>query len=624
MAAAKKKVAPELPWQQTLVLLKAQQDPVAQKLANWIYVTETDVPVDPRALAAFIIQNPDWPKLHRFRAKLEKEIGSSFTPTEINIWFQSNPPETADGLHAMVDALVKTGQPATAQKTLAGFWPEIKLSKNETATLAGHFKNILPASLHAQRLDELIWQGRLEEADTMLAFVGQETRALGYARIALAKNSKGADKALAAVPASMMSDEGLLFERMRYRRRKDMDAGALQILDLAGQNQKRPEIWWKEINILARRALEDGNPSEALRIAKKHQMTSGAEFAQAEWLIGWLYLRALKQPAQAYRHFDGLYKNVQSAISRSRAAYWAARAAENIPDHVIATEWDKVAAGYSSTFYGQLSHRKLYGSLLPASATTASIPPERQAAFNAREPVRAARLLHKSGLGMMTDPFHAKLLMDAKDKTDYALAARLARETGRTYYAVEANKQAQQALGVYLFEEGYPLFPSLPEAHPEKALVHAIVYRESMFDQKALSSAGARGLMQLMPATAKMMSKKKGLNYRLDKLTEDPRFNLTLGSVYLESLVNNYGGFYPMAIAAYNAGPGRVREWIDTFGDPRKGEIDIIEWVENIPIYETRNYVQRVMESYYIYRIRLNQPPRTIFDFVPANNNMAR
>jgi soluble lytic murein transglycosylase len=188
---------------------------------------------------------------------------------------------------------------------------------------------------------------------------------------------------------------------------------------------------------------------------------------------------------------------------------------------------------------------------------------------------------------------------------------------------VQANKDCQQTLGQFLFAEGYPALHVLPLQSPEKSLVHAIIHRESMFNPAAMSPVGARGLMQLMPATASQMAKKAGERYNADRLISDPRYNTLLGSTYLHDLVDNYGGFYPMAIGAYNAGPGNVKSWIADFGDPRKdgvnkGGMNIIDWVEHIPIYETRNYIQRVMESYYIYRLRFGMEPKTILDFVNA------
>ena len=215
----------------------------------------------------------------------------------------------------------------------------------------------------------------------------------------------------------------------------------------------------------------------------------------------------------------------------------------------------------------------------------------------------------------LTDVFFTRLLAGAKDKIDYALVAKLAHETNNIQFAVQANKDAQQKLGVFLWEDGYPV-PAVLGRDPEKALVSAIIYRESMFDKDVVSPAGAMGLMQLMPATAKETAQRGGFGYSRQKLTQDPAYNIRLGSAYLSKLVGGYDGFYPYAIAAYNGGPSNVNSWIDDYGDPAEGKADLVDWVESIPVYETRNYVQRVLETYYMYRIRYGQEPKTIFNFV--------
>ncbi|MCK5518988.1 MAG: lytic transglycosylase domain-containing protein, partial [Alphaproteobacteria bacterium] len=235
--------------------------------------------------------------------------------------------------------------------------------------------------------------------------------------------------------------------------------------------------------------------------------------------------------------------------------------------------------------------------------------------FESKEMVQAARLLSSAGLSKIADPFFVKLLKDTTDRSDFVMTARLARETGRHYFTVEANKQLQQKLGEFMFMDGYPLLQIQPVNKPEVSLVHAIVYRESMFDTTATSSAGARGLMQLMPNTARQVSKSIGKKFISRKLTNNPQYNIELGTAYLQSLLDTYNESYPLAIAAYNAGPGNVDKWINQFGDPRSNRIDIIDWIEQIPFYETRNYVQRVMESYYIYRLRLFKRPKTILEF---------
>lgn len=448
----------------------------------------------------------------------------------------------------------------------------------------------------------------------MLAFVGPETRALGRARMSLGQMAKSADADLQNVPPHLQQHEALLYERTRYRRRKDMTEGAIDILKMLPQTQQKPEKWWEEIRVLVRRKMEEKDYAAAYALAQKHQLSQGAEYAQAEWIMGWLELRRLHQPEKAFQRFSNIYQNVTSAISKSRAAYWAGRAAEAMHNTELATQWHKLAATYPSTYYGQLSFVKIYGKPFGAFADPA-ITPEAAKTFTADERVRAIRILHKNKMARFVDPFFARLIADAQDDATLNQIAALARETGRHYYAVESNKQAQQRLGKFLMKEGYPLLPSLPLAKPERALVHAIIHRESMFDTKAVSHAGARGMMQLMPATAKSMAQKTKRAYKFEKLTDDPVYNVLLGSTYLQQLINNYNGYYPMAIAAYNAGPGNVAKWVKQFGDPRKGDMDVIDWVEHIPIYETRNYVQRVMESYFIYRLRNGEEPRIITSF---------
>lgn len=604
-------------WAKTLALLTATNDPLAQKLLVWLYASETSVGSEPRALMNFVEKNPDWPRLHAARRKIESSIeDSTLQPAEIATWFDLYPPLSYDGIRAYLDALIALKQTTRARAALADYWSDAELKKNQVAALTAKYKSLFAAGAMAARLDHLIWEGRYAEADTMLAFVGADTRALGYARMALAKQTPDANSALAKVPANLRGNEGLMFERMKYRRRKDSGDSALEMLAAYKGKQLRPDKWWGEIHIMARRALERGDYRSGHRIASRHQLSEGAEFASAEWLLGWLSLRFLNDPVDAYRHFDKMYRNVGSAVSRSRGAYWAARASETLKETATAAQWHKISAFYPSTFYGQLSYIQLNGKPQLAALASPPISEETIAAFDKRELVRAVLLLHKVKLTRTADPFFAKMLSLAKTRDEYRLIARLADKVGRPYYAVEANKQMQQNIGGFMLEEGYPLLPKPLPKQPDAALIHAIVHRESMFDPRAQSTVGARGLMQLMPATAKAVAKQTKRAYKLEMLTDDPKYNVALGSAYLNELVEKYNGYYPMAIAAYNAGPSRVSTWIGLFGDPRHGDMDSIDWVEHIPIYETRNYVQRVMESYFLYRVKLGQAPKTIGEFV--------
>jgi soluble lytic murein transglycosylase len=602
-------------WQKTFTLMK-NKDPVAAKLLTWIYATETNIPLEAKNLMKFVDENPDWPRLSDFREKIEESISSSkVSPHETAEWFRRNPPQSYDGLKAYVAALKSFGEGDEIGRVVSKFWRVAAMERNETAAASAQYRQYLAPADHAARLDRMIWDGRYSEAEYMLAFVGPETRAEGQARIALARNKAKAVGLLNAVPAKLQNDEGMLYERARWHRRRNEDARALSVIDAAMHGpMQHPETWWTEQNTLARRAIEDHDFAKAYDIASHHRLKDGVEYAQAEWLLGWLDLRYMNRPGAALKRFGDLYGRVGSAISKARAAYWAARAADVVHMKYTSTSWDEAAAGYLSTYYGQLSYGRLHGAAKPGDVGEAAPSQETVQAFEKNELVHAVRILQRTGLEQCFDSFLAKIVALAKTNDDYHLAARLAHETGHEHYAVQANKDAQQKLGGWILKDGYPTLLHAPDK-PEKALVHAIIYRESMFNQNAVSAAGAMGLMQLMPATAKAYSKKQKERFRKDKLTADPRYNMRLGAAYLANMIDQYNGSVPVAIAVYNAGPGNMAEWMRTFGTPGKRDIDIVDWIELIPNYETRNYVQRVMESWYMYRLKFREKPLTVADF---------
>jgi soluble lytic murein transglycosylase len=599
-------------WQNAL---SGNPDPLAQKLLIWLNVTEANQPYSPPELIRFTLENSDWPKLYTFRDQVEKGIGTLSHPYEIAAWFDQNPPKSADGIKVYVAALIDLDHSDKAKAALKKFWLDAELDKKETSAAASQYRRLFPLTAHIDRLDNLLWKQRYQEAEYMLPLVDADHSRLAQARIALGRMSSKAPKLVAALPLALQNDSGLIYDRLKWRRQMNKDADAVSFLRSAPKNPAHPELWWRERNILARRTLEKRDYAGAYKIILNNGLVSGADYSQAEWILGWLSLRFLHQPDKAYQHFDNFYQAVTSAVSRSRAAYWLARAAEAMRQEEASKNWDKLGAQFPSTFYGQLCYEKINGPVDAAQFMDDQVPPESFQGFDDTELVQAVRLLADAGVPKYADPFFIKLLNKAKDRTDFILISRLARETGRIRFSVEANKQLQQKLGDFMFTEGYPLLPSLPVDDPESALIHAIVHRESMFDARAASPAGASGLMQLMPRTAKHVSKHIGKKFTVDKLTENPLYNIELGATYLQSLLDDYDGYYPLAIAAYNAGPSNVKKWVKEFGDPRKGKVDIIDWIELIPIYETRNYVQRVMESYYIYKLRLSEPPQTVLAF---------
>jgi soluble lytic murein transglycosylase len=353
--------------------------------------------------------------------------------------------------------------------------------------------------------------------------------------------------------------------------------------------------------------MERGDFNLAYRIVKDHGQTSGVGLADAEFLAGFLALRFLDMPSEAFNHFHKLYRSVSSPISKARGAYWSGRAADALGQKEQAREWFQTASEFGTTFYGQLAAKHLGGRGhidLPAEPRVSKAE---ATAFERRDVVRAARMLSEilGSNDSRVTAFVRRISLDAKAPSEYTLAARLAREVGRRDLAVAAAKDAAQE-NIFLVEAGYPMIKT-DVGNPELALIHAIIRQESTFNTNVVSSAGARGLMQLMPGTAQLVATRLGIKkHQQGRLISDPDYNVRLGAAYLDEMIERFNGSYVLAIASYNAGPSRTRQWIETFGDPRTGSVDVVDWIELIPISETRNYVQRVMEAMLVYRARIH------------------
>jgi soluble lytic murein transglycosylase len=439
----------------------------------------------------------------------------------------------------------------------------------------------------------------------MLPKVDAGRRALAQARIKLAAEAKDAQAAVAAVPQDLRNDPGLIFERARLLRRQEKYSAAAALLDPPPQGVLRPDLMWAELKKASRGSLDDGNVSAAYRLAAAHGTDNGEDFAEGEFLAGWIALRFLEDAPNAMRHFTALYAGTTSVISQSRGAYWAARAAEQMGDLAKAQDWYRTAAKGMTTFYGQLAAAHLNDGRKLQLAGTAKPTAKEKALFDKQELVRVIRMLTTLGEGERTRPFLSKLMELNSRPAEYQLVAALAMEINRKDFAVAVAKEARTR-GTEMIDFLYPVIKLPGGTNPEPALVLGVIRQESAFDVGAVSSAGARGLMQLLPGTAKGVAKQAGIKFAQKRLTSDSSYNITLGRAYLDELLSRFGGSYVLTAAAYNAGPSRVRDWIATYGDPRQRSIDVIDWIESIPFDETRNYVMRILENTQVYRARLN------------------
>jgi soluble lytic murein transglycosylase len=558
-------------------------------------------------IADFLDANPTWPSRDRLirRAEEAMEISRVADPIALE-WFTLHRPLSGPGQIRLAEAMLRNGMTEDGRQWLRYAWVNNVFARRMSKALYRRHRKILTKADHMARLDHMLWQGHRYSARRLYSLVPRDYRKLAEARESLMVRGPGVDSKITAVPKALLNDSGLAYERLRWRRRKNLDERAREILLKPPPNLgPRPKKWWLERHIQARGALREGEAGLAYRLASEHgQLAGNFSYAQAEWLSGWIALRYLNDAGTALRHFGNLYGQVKFPVSRARAAYWAGRASMALGNKKDGTKWYRSAAEHPSTYYGQLATGAL-GS--KGRWRMPKVPSPSRAAmrrFNSRELVRLSHMLLELKQEEHLRPIILHLTRAAPSAEGRLQAARLSQGLGQSTLAVRAAKLALRA-GTLLPRIGYPVLSNLAPMPIEAALAHAVARQESEFDATAVSPASARGLMQLLPRTARKVAKSLRLRYRRNRLF-DGRYNMRLGAAYLGQLVKAYRGSYIMALAAYNAGPKRVSRWLRKNGDPRRGTVDPIDWVEAIPISETRNYVQRVMENLQVYRWRFN------------------
>ncbi len=556
---------------------------------------------------AFLARRADWPGLPQLQARAEVAVARSTTPARVLRWFGDRDPATAGGAVALAAALTASGRGPEAAALLRRLWPTVVLDADTQAAMQAAAGPALDAAAHQARLDHLLWEDRRAEARLMLPLVGADWRLLAEARLALREDREGVDRLIAAVPAALAADPGLAHARFDWRARKGRPEGALEILrerSVSAAALGRPAAWANRRALLARAALREGQPKLAQSIAASHHLSSGATKVDLEFLAGFAALRFNSDPAAALAHFQKLAELVATPISVSRGDYWQARALDALGRKDEAAAAMARAAQHHTAYYGLLAAEALGQKLDPALAQPAALPDWRQGAFLASSVTEAALLLYRAGERPLARRFllHLAETMGAEELT---LLGAFALAQNDPHLAVLVGKQAA-GRGIILPAIYFP-DPGvlLPEGLAvERPLALSIARRESEFLPEAVSPAGALGLMQLMPGTAKLMAGKLGLPDRPSALTSDPGYNAQLGSAYLAHLAEEFGPSLALRAAGYNAGPGRPRSWITTLGDPRKAGVDVIDWVEMVPFTETRTYIMRVAEGAVIYGAR--------------------
>jgi soluble lytic murein transglycosylase len=593
------------------------KSPEVVRVLIWSYLTANKSPANFDDIKAFLEHHGDWPRRTKLLSRAEETMPTDLTASGVMKWFDTmGGPVSSAGRMREVKALLALDKTERAKAQIRKIWVKENFTKAQEREFYKRYRKYLTKDDNANRLERLIWDERFWPAYRQLSRVDAGTRRLALARLWLMTRQGNVDKAIADLEKhapQLLNDPGLIYERLRWRRRKGhMDDAEIMLGKISG-DPTHPDKWWTERAVITRDLLQHEKYKEAYNIASHHGLKpdNADTYSEAEWISGWIALRFLKEPKRALQHFTHMHAVVNYPISVARGAYWAGRAAQVMGRKDEARKWLKEAAQHSTTYYGQLARARL-GLADVVSPKVFPAPPSQtmKETFNEHPMTRAAQILFELDEEDRMRPFLQHLSDVDPSATWQTLTAKFAAQHGRPDLAIRLAKASARE-GTPLGQLGYPTVKiPVPKKHQngggvEAPLVLAIIRQESAFYTGAKSPAGARGLMQVMPATAKRVAKANRMPYDRERLINDSAYNLIIGQVYLSDVIEEFNGSYPMALAAYNAGPQRVKRWLKIFGDPRKGDIDIIDWVELIPYSETRNYVQRVLENLSVYRARL-------------------
>jgi soluble lytic murein transglycosylase len=586
-----------------------RQDTLDRHILTWAIAVSGQKGVPSVEIAAAAQELKGWPGLFKLRAYSERALyDENPNPTAILNAFGETAPETTAGAILLSRALIATGKQVPAAKYIRKVWRGEIIDKPTEDKILAEFAALLGSDDHKARMEYLMYRGRAAQAKRF-GDMG-DAQSLYKAWSAVMNKAPNAGALLTAAEGKWNGDPGYLFARIEYLRKQEKYTDAAKLLQQ--MPRERSELvnageWWNEQRIVSRGLVDQGEFKTAYRIVANYAAASPADIVEAEFHSGWYALRGLQDPATAETHFRKILDFSNGPLSVSRAWYWMGRSAEAGGPGKSAEFYAK-AASFPSTFYGQLAAEKLGRKTLNVSYPSPTA--EDRQRYQAREAVQAIARLDAADHGWRADGLYLALADQLQSPGELAILAAQAERSGDHHLSLQIGKIAYSR-GIDVAALAFPIGVIPPSANISgsgKALAYAIARQESAFNPEAVSAANARGLLQLLPGTAQAVAKRHNITYSKDKLTADAGYNATLGAHYLGEQIDAFGGSYIMTFIAYNAGPKRVPEWIGRYGDPRGKSIDdVVDWIERIPFPETRNYVQRVMENYEVYKARLGQ-----------------
>jgi soluble lytic murein transglycosylase len=582
---------------------QSMSEPIARNVVEWAILRSKEVEF--QRYVAFISHNPGWPNIGLLRRRAEAALWKErLDPQTVRAYFDKNQPLTAQGKFALARTLLLEGDRHDAQNLVREAWHYDNFSGDLEVQILDAFRGLIIDADHKTRMDMLLYAEDVDGAMRSANRAGGNALVIAKARVAVIKKAADAKAQLDGVPAEARGDIGYIFSRIQWLRREEKAAEAAELI-LSVPNDPTQAVdadkWWIERRLISRTLLDLGDTKTAYRVASAAPVPSRENYrAEQQFTSGWIALRFLDDASTALAHFAKVGQGTSNPIALARASYWQGRAAEALGKRNDARAHYETAAAYSTAYYGQLARARL-------GLKDLVIRPPPDPAQSQMDVVRASEILYAIGERDLVAGGLAEL---GERSTDMATLAALGEVTARQKDARAMVLLARAALARGLPFEQFA-FPAIgiPEYRAigpgvEPGIVYAIARQESGFNPRAISSAGAVGLMQVTPATARSVAAKFRTAYDEKRLFNDETYNAQLGAAELGDLIKYYRGSYILSFAGYNAGRGRVNDWIDKYGDPRDPKIDPIDWVERIPLSETRNYVQRVLENLQVYRVR--------------------
>jgi len=609
-------------WDRVKGIQSNIKDDLAREILEWLRYYNGASDLNFANYKNYIDNNAHWPLINSIKLKAESKITFKENDRDLIKYFKENPPQTGWGKIYYGNALLNINEIEKGTSIIKDGYINGRLTRKEQAQVIKKFKNLFNQEDHKKRINELLWDGKYRTASRLIKYVDKDFQKLFEARIGLISFAGGVDDLIARVPKKLTNHPGLVHDRIKWRVKKRKYDSALELLLSISKSDpkelQRPDKFWHQKNILIRRLIDKHQYKTAYKLATNHGLTSNADIAAAEWMSGWISITFLNNPQNALHHFEEIWNVSSRPISKARAAYWIGKSHEELGNKEKSQEWYNKASVYNLTFYGQLAGVKSEESIFFDPVVNVERDESDESIQLNKRVYSAISLLNEFDRPRIVKKF----LKDLADREDIVVASnamRIATDIGRHDFAVQAGKIFYYN-NVILDTKSFPIV-NRPEfgkiKFPDQSLIHSVIRQESQFDPKAGSHAGAKGLMQLMPYTAKRVSQGLNLEYSKSKLTENPNYNVILGSAYLDILLSNLDGSYILTLAAYNAGESRVAAWIKKYGDPRKDDIDPVDWIELIPFKETRNYVQRVLENVQVYSFIENNntpQPYSIFE----------